>query len=136
MRLVRRDRRSSVGLALGLASMIDCTFLLLAYFIVTTAGQRREAALQADLGAERRASAGDFAPQIVDVEGAPDAPLFRIGGRAFPDQAALTDALRALPKEPGLHVRVHDGPSVASAAAAMQAGADAGFRRVVYVPAR
>lgn len=136
MRLVKKERRSSVGLTLSLASMIDCTFLLLAYFIVTTAGQRREAALQADLGAERRATAGEFAPQIVDVEGAADAPIFRVGARTFVDQATLTGALRALPKEPGLHVRVHDGPLVAGAAAAMQAGADAGFQRVVYVPAQ
>ncbi len=136
MRFGSKRKRSNAGLALSLASMIDCTFLLLAYFIITTAGQRREAALQADLGADQRTTAGEFAPKIVDVEWESNAARYRLGVRAFTDQPSLTLALQQLPKEPGLYVRVHDGPTVGAAAAAMQAGADAGFRKVTYVPAK
>jgi hypothetical protein len=44
--------------------------------------------------------------------------------------------LRALPKEPGVVVRVSDGVSVAGAAAALQACRDAGFERIAYRPGR
>ena len=48
---------------------------------------------------------------------------------------ALASALRELPKDAGLFIRVHAGPTVGFAAAAMQAGRDAGFDKVTYVPA-
>lgn len=136
MRFGKGRRKGNASVVLNLASMIDCTFLLLAYFIITTAGQRREAALQADLGMERRTASGEFAPQVVDVLQQDGATRFRLGARNFENQGDLSTALRVLPKEPGLYVRVHEGPNVADAAAAMQAGADAGFRKVTYVPAQ
>jgi len=115
--------------------MIDATFLLLCYFIFTTASGRPEDRLTSALGGTTGAGAQDLAPQIIDVQRVGDADVFVLGMRRLEDREALTDALRALPREAGLFVRVHRGPRVASAVAAMQAGHDAGFTQVTYVPA-
>jgi hypothetical protein len=47
---------------------------------------------------------------------------------------AVVEVLRALPKEPGVVVRVSDAVPVADAAGALQACRDAGFTRVAYQP--
>jgi len=114
--------------------MIDATFLLLCYFIFTTAAGRPEDRLSPQLGGSRGGGASDLAPQIVEVRRDAEGDLFTIGTRNFRQRDRLAEALRELPREPGLFVRVHPGPPVSAAAAAMQAAADAGFERVTYVP--
>ena len=47
---------------------------------------------------------------------------------------ALRDAIRSLPKEPGVVVRVADDVTVEGAASALQACRDAGFTRIAYQP--
>ena len=118
--------------------MIDCTFLLLAYFLLTMVVLDPEDQLAPNLHADRTSAAGaasDFQPQIVDVLVVNAEPTYMVGDRAFSDKASLRSALEGLAKDAGLFVRVHAGPSVGFAAAAMQAGRDAGFDQVTYVPA-
>jgi biopolymer transport protein ExbD len=118
--------------------MIDVTFLLLAYFLLTTIVSQREDRLSPNLAIDR-SSAGsrsqDLEPQVLEVSLRDGAVAWSIGSRVFTERADLLQALEELPKEPGLFVRVLDGPTVAAAAAAIQCGRDAGFKEVTYVPA-
>lgn len=94
--------------------------------------------LSPNLHADRTAAAGassDFQPQIVDVVVVGETPTYLLGERSFRDKASLSAALKELATDAGLFVRVHAGPTVGFAAAAMQAGRDAGFDQVTYVPA-
>ncbi len=136
MRPKRSRRRSTI--TLNLASMIDVTFLLLLYFLVTTVLARPEDRLSPSLQTKSESSAGptsDFQPQIVDVLRIDGQPVFRLGVRVFRDKASLAAALRPLPKSAGLFVHVFDDASVGAVAAAFQAGKDVGFEQVTYVPA-
>ncbi len=120
-----------------MSSMIDVTFLLLAYFLLTTIVTQREDRLSPNLSIDR-SSAGsseqDLEPQIVEVSLRDGVVIWSVGGRNFTERDALLGALRDLPKGPGLFVRVLDGPTVAAAATAIQCGRDAGFKEVTYVP--
>ncbi len=124
--------------ALNLASMIDVTFLLLLYFLVTTVLARPEDRLSSSLQTRSESAAGptsDFQPQVVDVLLLDGRPAFRIGQQVLRDKASLTSVLRPLPKSAGLFVHVFDDALVGAVAAALQAGKDAGFEQVTYVPA-
>lgn len=132
------NRRRNQRLALNMASMIDCTFLLLAYFLLTMMVIQPEDQLSPNLRADRAAASGaasDFQPQIVEVLVVEGGPIYRLGDRRFTDKVSLTQALEELPQDAGLFIRVYPGPTVGFAAAAMQAGRDAGFEQVTYVPA-
>ena len=134
----KANRRRNERLTLNMASMIDCTFLLLAYFLLTMVVLDPEDQLSPNLHADRTAAAGassDFQPQIVDVVVVGETPTYLLGERSFRDKASLSAALKELATDAGLFVRVHSGPTVGFAAAAMQAGRDAGFDQVTYVPA-
>ena len=136
MRPKRSRRRSTI--TLNLASMIDVTFLLLLYFLVTTVLARPEDRLSPSLQTKSESSAGptsDFQPQIVDVLRIDGQPVFRLGNRVFTDKASLAAALKPLPKSAGLFVHVFDDATVGAVAAAFQAGKDVGFEQVTYVPA-
>jgi biopolymer transport protein ExbD len=119
--------------------MIDVTFLLLLYFLVTTVLAMPEDRLSPSLRSSAETSAGpdsDFQPQIVEVRQLEGATAYRLGTEVFRDRQALTDALEPLPKQSGLFVKVFDDVPVAAAAAAIQAGRDAGFERLTYVAAK
>jgi len=138
-RTSHRDFRSrQARITLNLTSMIDAVFLLLAYFLLTTTMIRPEDRLTPNLAVERAVvgEASDFEPQVVEVVIVGDGPRYRLGGRLFEARDALTETLRDLPKEAGLLVRVADDAPVGFAAAALQAGRDAGFEQVTYVPMR
>lgn len=138
MRLAPRHREGNRRVVLSMSSMIDVTFLLLAYFLLTTIVTQREDRLSPNLAIDR-SSAGsreqDLEPQVLEVGLRDGAVTFTIGARTFTERDALLEALRELPKDPGLFVRVLEGPTVAAAASAIQCGRDAGFREVTYVPA-
>ncbi len=137
MKIGVRTRRSAHGtINLGMTSMIDATFLLLSYFIFTTAVGEQESQLVAQV-AEARVGLGaeSLSPQIVDVDADARGSFFRIGARELHTRQELADVLRQLPHEIGVVVRVHDAPDVAAVAAAMQAAQDAGFTEVSYVSA-
>ena len=66
----KENRRRDGKLALNMASMIDCTFLLLAYFLLTMVVLKPEDQLSPNLHADKTAASGaasDFQPQIVEV---------------------------------------------------------------------
>lgn len=118
---------------INMASMIDVTFLLLSFFLVTSGMGRLEGRLSGALGTSSGA-AGDLQAVVIEVHGSPGAAWYRVAGRRLDGAAALAQALQPLPREPGAAVRVHDGPSVADAAAVLQLVRNAGFERVSYAP--
>lgn len=133
---VRPSRRRPTLLVLNLASMIDVTFLLLIYFMLTMVFTKPEDRLSSALRAKTEqasGSASDFQPQVVDVVVADGAPGYRLGARLFRDKASLTAALEPLNKATGLFIRVSNEPSTGFVLAAFQAGHDAGFEKVTYV---
>ncbi len=118
--------------------MIDVTFLLLLYFMVTTVLAKPEDRLSPTLQMQRdstASSASDFEPQIVEVKRIDGEPGYRLGATVLRDKLTLTAALRGLPKSPGVFINVHGDVDVAYAVAAVQAARDAGFEQVTYVPA-
>ena len=132
-----RRRRRGEGVVLNMSSMIDCTFLLLSYFLITTAVSRPENRLSSNLQVDRAAEAGasrDWQPQVVEVLAIEEGMRYRLGTRVFADKRSLVEALRPLRKEAGLFIKVRDGVTVGFATAALQAGHDAGFTQVTYVP--
>ncbi len=138
MNFSRADSRSRPGARLQLTSMIDVIFLLLLFFMVTSAQQSPESRLASGLAVERReaSASADFQPQVIDVGVFDGAPGFRLGERILRDQAELAAAVSRLPKETGVFVRVAPDVRVDWPARALQACQDAGFTRVNYVPAR
>jgi biopolymer transport protein ExbD len=139
VRIARKAPRRRETIALNLASMIDVTFLLLLYFLVTTVLATSEDRLSPSLRASAETEAGpdsDFQPQIVEVRLVDGTAAFVLGMETFRDRQALTTALEPLHKPSGLFVKVFDEVPVAAAAAAIQAGRDAGFERLTYVAAK
>jgi biopolymer transport protein ExbD len=122
---------------LNLASMIDATFLLLAYFIFTSGAGVNESKLSPNLRVQQGTDAkDDLEPQVVEVlRSESGAVVFRLGSVDHPDRRSLEAALKGLSADRGLFVRVHKGVDVGSAAAAIQVGRDVGFEAVTYVPA-
>ena len=126
------DRKPEIGLA----SMIDVTFLLLAYFVITTGSGVNESKLSPNLRVQQGSDVqDDLEPQVLEVLRVDGVPVFRLGSVDLSTRAELARALEPLPREKGLFVRVHAGVEVASAAAAIQCARDAGFEAVTYVPA-
>jgi len=118
--------------------MIDVTFLLLLYFLVTTVLSLPEDRLSPTLQSTAETSAGpasDFQPQIVEVRLLNGTPAYLLGTEVFRNRSDLTSALEPMHKPSGLLVKVFDEVSVAAAATAIQAGRDAGFERLTYVAA-
>jgi len=139
MRITRKSTRRRDTITLNLASMIDVTFLLLLYFLVTTVLALPEDRLSPSLRADAETAAGpdsDFQPQIVEVRLVNGAAAYMVGTEVFRDRQALTTALEPLHKASGLFVKVYDDASVAAAATAIQAGRDAGFEKLTYVAAK
>jgi biopolymer transport protein ExbD len=133
------NRRNVERITLNLASMIDVTFLLLIYFMVTMVIQPQEDRLSPTLqteSAEGASSENDFQTQIVDVLLLDGEPTYRIGGRDCRDRASLQAVLDPLPKSVGVFVKVNAGVPVGFAVTAIQVARDAGFEQVTYVPAR
>lgn len=135
---VPRSRRGMGRITLNLASMIDVTFLLLIYFILTTVLAKPEDRLSPTLQVQRQDAAGsaaDLQPQIVEVRIVDGAAVYIMGGRQFPTRRELADMLEPLPKSAGLFVQVFDHVPVGFAVAAIQVARDVGFEQVTYVPA-
>ena len=122
---------------LNLASMIDATFLLLAFSLLTSGAGLNESKLSPNLRVQQGTDAkDDLEPQVVEVlRSESGAVVFRLGSVDHPDRRSLEAALKGLSADRGLFVRVHKGVDVGSAAAAIQVGRDVGFEAVTYVPA-
>ncbi len=119
--------------------MIDVTFLLLIYFMVTTVLAKPEDRLSPTLQTQQQATvdqAGDFQPQIVEVVLLDGQPAYRLGGSVFRTRPELSEALAALPVSVGVFIKVFDPVPVGFAVGAFQAARDAGFEQVTYVPGK
>jgi biopolymer transport protein ExbD len=117
--------------------MIDVTFLLLIYFIVTTVFTPPEDQLTPALKVEQGTSVkeNDMEPQIVTVTIHNSQEVYQIGDQTTLVRSHLATILNRLPNEPGIIIRVDDSVSVGFAIAAVQEARNAGFERVTYVPA-
>lgn len=122
--------------AVNLSSMIDVTFLLLVYFIVTTVLATPEDLLSPALKVEEGTSLSidELDPQIIEIRLQDGNPLYVIGSHLCPDRESLAEVLASLPIEPGLILRVSNGVPVGFAVAAIQVARDANFEKVTYVP--
>ncbi len=131
-------RRRNDRIVVNLASMIDISFLLLFYFMVSTMMGNEESRLSTALqtqSSESGGSAGDFQPQVVEVRLIEGSPAYRLGARVLHDRAALQGAIANLPRDVGVLVKVFDQVPVGFAVQAVQVAHDAGFEKVTYVPA-
>ncbi len=119
--------------------MIDVTFLLLIYFMVTSVLAQPEDRLSPTLQTQQEPTpdqASDFQPQIVEVLLLDGQPAYRLGGNVFRSRLELSEALATLPASVGVFIKVSDTVPVGFAVGAIQAARDAGFEQVTYVPGK
>jgi biopolymer transport protein ExbD len=113
-------------------------FLLLIYFMTTTAYVKPEKHLDSGIKLNERSTtsaASDLEPAVVDVLPSGDRTVFKVGGREFTNQEDLTTLLRQFPnKLDGAFVRVSGEVPFGMAAAAIQACKSADFSSVSYIP--
>ena len=117
--------------------MIDVTFLLLIYFIVTTVFALPEDMLSPALKVESNSVSQevDLEPQVVTLSMLGTEPAYLLGDRVIHDRKQFGSVIAQLPLEPGIIIRVEDKVPVGFAIAAIQESKDAGFHGVTYVPA-
>lgn len=131
------DRRPKTPL-MSMTPMIDVTFLLLVFFLISTSQTPPESALAPGLqaiSAEGGASA-DLEQQSVELVISNGAPAYRVGSRLVRDRESLASILETLPRGPGIFVKGSGDVDTGFAAAALQVCRDAGFTKVTYVPIR
>lgn len=137
MRLAHKRTKSSKP-ELVMTSMIDVVFLLLIYFMTTTAIWRTEQELNPAIEVERSkqaAASSDLQPLVVDVVMGSDGPMFRIGLRDIATVEELRVLARGYPnKENGAFIRVSDDVPFAMAAAALHVCSSENFLPVSYIP--
>ncbi|MBW8883502.1 MAG: biopolymer transporter ExbD [Planctomycetia bacterium] len=135
MRLTNRRHGSKIDLQM--TSMIDCVFLLLIFFMVTSNFNRTERELDTGLATETRTvkASGDLAPIIVEVIRGDGGFVFKVGGRQIASREELTVVLRKIEnKLDGAFVRATDEAPFLLASGAIQACKDAGFLKTTYAP--
>ncbi len=139
---MRLERNSTTldpsKLRLPLVALIDVILFLLIYFLYAGSLDAEEAQLAAALQSRQAGGGGlfDLEPQILNVDETDGTAVFRIGSLEFKDRSSLVNALKKLPPDAGITIRVADRASVAAAAAATQACHDAGFSKISYLPAK
>jgi len=141
MNLTRRSKAGSQDdrVEIPLASMIDVTFLLLIYFMLTYASAMKEDHLDPSIQTapdSTSGGAGDFVPQRVVVSLVGGRPAWQVGATAADTRAELAGLLRQLRTDEPLTIEVHNGIHAEHAVAALQVAHDAGFRKVTYVAAK
>ncbi len=116
--------------------MIDIVFLLLAYFLVTTAMSKPEDKLSPTLQTQSREAgqASDFQIQRIEVRSIDGEPAYQLSALTLRSREELREALAPLPKDAGVFVVVYPGVPVGFAVAAIQMARDVGFDQVTYVP--
>ncbi len=135
MKLTNRQHGSKLDLQM--TSMIDCVFLLLIFFMVTSSFNATERELDTGITKEEAAAqqASDLAPIIVEVVKSASGFVFQVGGRQLATREELTDVLRQFDnKLDGAYVRAADDVPFLLASGAIQACKDAGFLKTVYAP--
>jgi biopolymer transport protein ExbD len=121
---------------LPLVAFIDVVLFLLLYFVMAGSQAPAEGKLSSALAAEKRgpgAGTTDMTTQVLRIDVQGGRIRYRIGGREMFERNDLMTVLVALPKPPGIIVKVADDAPVQAAATAMQIIKDAGFVKVSYV---
>ena len=138
MKFTREHSSRSTLLRMSMTPMIDVTFLLLIFFLISTTQAPPESALSPGLQAisAETGSSSDFERQTVEIVTHAGSPAYRVGSRIIRDRETLLRVLRSLPKEGGVFVEGSGGVTTRYAAEALQTARDAGFRKVTYVPVR
>ncbi|MBL8746232.1 MAG: hypothetical protein JNK58_07755 [Phycisphaerae bacterium] len=130
------SRLDPSGLRLPLIALIDVILFLLMYFMFAGSLDADEAELRTAIRAEQRAGRGtpEAGAPIIDVSTVNGRPLFRVGAHRLNTRDELTAVLTQLPNLSGAIIRVSNGATVGTAAAAAQACTDAGFDKISYLP--
>ena len=136
MHFMHAKRRRLNTTALNMSSMIDVTFLLLIYFIVSTVVSNPEDQVLASITIERGSQVDPslLEPQIISIGTFDGKPCYTIGATVLYDRERLAKVLDALLQEPGVVLKVRDGVDSGFAIAAIQEARKAGFEKVTYVP--
>ncbi len=137
MQFAKSNRRGMNRAALSMSSMIDVTFLLLIYFIVSTVLSKPEDQLNPALLVSQGSAVEEslLEPQILLVQQENLRSVYKLGSQVFTSREQLAQVLLNLPKEPGIIVKTDNSVSVGFAMAAIQESRVAGFDKVTYVPA-
>jgi biopolymer transport protein ExbD len=136
MQLTSRKQRGP-SIELQMTSMIDVTFLLLIFFMVTSNFMKTERELDPAIKINKQASHSQshLEPTIIQVEQGKSDFVMKLGGREFTTAAELIVILRQLEnKTEGAFVRVAPDAPFELAASAIQACKSAGFLKVSYQP--
>ncbi len=131
------NRRHGSKLDLQMTSMIDCVFLLLIFFMVTSSFNRTERELDTGITKEENKAqqTSDLTPIVVEIVKAGGGFVFQVGGRQLATGEELTAVLKQLEnKLDGAYIRAADDAPFLMAAAAIQACKDAGFLKTIYAP--
>lgn len=131
------NRRHGSKLDLQMTSMIDCVFLLLIFFMVTSSFNATERELDTGITKQQAAAqqASDLATIVVEVVKSTDGFVFQVGGRQLATREELTGVLRQFEnKLDGAYVRAADDAPFLLASGAIQACKDAGFLKTIYAP--
>src|SRR5215216_6568124 len=111
MRLTSRKKGASVDMQM--TSMIDVVFLLLIFFMVTSAFQKAERELDPGIKVDKPSSTqatSRVEPAIVDIVRGEGGYVYKLGGREFESPGELRGVLRRLEnKGDGAFVRTEDG---------------------------
>jgi biopolymer transport protein ExbD len=116
--------------------MIDVTFLLLIYFIVSTVISSPEDQVVTSITIEKGSEVDPslLEPQVITVGVVDAKPAYTIGNKVLFDRKQLAAVLSSLLQEPGVVIKVKDGAHSGFAIAAIQEARKAGFEKVTYVP--
>lgn len=120
-----------------MTSLIDVVFLLLIFFITTSAFVRTERNLNSGIRVDRTASGSqvEFEPAVISIVSNQGRFVYRLGQREFENVQQLEEVLRMFPnKVDGAFLKVGPDAPFAMPAAAIQACKNANFPTVSYLP--
>lgn len=126
MNFLPASTRGSRGRAVvRIAGLVDLVFLLLAFFLVTSALLEGESSVAAALGVRGE---GEVLVAPVQVEVVPGG--WMVANRRIDTAASLREMLEALPKGPGIVVRAGPGVSAGEVVATVREARVAGVSRL------
>ncbi len=137
MKLSSRKLIRGRGLELNMTTMIDVIFLLLIFFMVSSAFQLTERELASAIQTQSKSSKpkANLEPAVVEFAKSGDSFVYKLGSREIKSHTDLVKILEQFPnKKDGAFVRVDDEVPFGMSAPAVQACYDAGFISVSYVP--
>lgn len=121
-----------------MTSMIDIVFLLLIFFLATTAFIKSEKQLSAAINIESESAAAqavDLEPAVVGLASIDGVVIFRFGGLTTSNEAEVANALKQFRmKKGGAFIKAGSGIPFECVARMISLCKVAGFQQVTYVP--